>query len=46
VLREAELPPAEAGRGDKVVGSEGGEAAATAAVDDEETKGKETEIVR
>ena len=41
VLRAAELPPAEAGRGDKVVGSEG-EAAATAAVDEEDTEGKET----
>jgi hypothetical protein len=41
VLWEAELPPAEAGRGDKVAGSEG-EAAATAAVDEEDTEGKET----
>ena len=43
VLREAELPPAAAGRGDKVVKS-AGKTAATAAADEEDTvtEGKET----
>jgi hypothetical protein len=41
VLRAVELPEAECGRGDKGVGS-AGEASDTAAVDEEDTEGKET----